>query len=527
MPRNDIDRVARSRNGGRRPLGSAVHTAGRTARRGADAARSRLSIILGGPTRTRIVAVLAGVLALSSADAATVGASAIELRQHLHIDNTDIGLLVAVSSLVGAIAAVPFGVLADRVRRTWTLSATVVLWGVTMLWSATAGSFGKLLLARLALGLVTAAAGPIVASLVGDYFPSRERGRIYSFILTGELVGAGAGFAITGDIAALSWRAAFVILAIPAFVLAYLVFRLPEPERGGQGALFLDPEHRPSTPDVAEPEPAPGGVTDAQRVAIEQHIAPDPRLLREGSAGPMGFIAAVRYVLHVRTNVALIISGACAYYFLAGVQTFGVEFVHAQYGVNQVLANLLMLVIGGGAVTGVLVSGPLSDRWLGNGHLNARIQVGAFAAAATVVLFIPALLTHSSLTALPYLVVAGAALSAQNPPIDAARLDIMPAALWGRAEGVRTFIRTGAQALAPLLFGAVSDLLSGSHPYSGLRWTFVIMLLPLGASVVFLFRAMRTYPTDVMSAGVVSQATDASRPPSTAEPNPETTDPSA
>src|SRR5580698_9194002 len=174
------------------------------------------------------------------ADLATVGASAIELRQHLHIDNTDIGLLVAVSSLVGAVAALPFGVLADRVRRTWTLGITISLWGIAMLWSATASSFGKLLLARLALGIVTASAGPIVASLVGDYFPGRERGRIYSFILTGELIGAGIGFAVTGDLAALSWRLAFGILAIPAFVLAYVLVHLPEPPRGGQGVLIAD-----------------------------------------------------------------------------------------------------------------------------------------------------------------------------------------------------------------------------------------------------------------------------------------------
>ncbi len=473
--------------------------------RSANAARSWLTVVLGGSTRTQVVAVLAGVLALSSADTATVGASAIQLRQHLHIDNTDIGLLVAVSSLVGAVAALPFGILADRVRRTWTLSTAIVLWGVAMLWSATAGSFGKLLLARLALGVVTAAAGPIVASLVGDYFPGRERGRIYSVILTGELVGAGAGFAVTGDIAALSWRAAFVILAIPAFVLAYLVFHLPEPVRGGQGALLADRGYGGSTPDAAVPAPAPSGVTDAQRLAMERHIAPDPRLVREGSGGRMGFISAARYVLHVRTNVALIISGALGYYFLAGVQTFGVEFVHEQYHVNQVLANFLMLAVGGGAAAGVLIAGPLGDKLLGNGHLKGRIQVAAFASVTTIVLFIPALVTRSSITALPYIVVAAAALSAQNPPIDAARLDIVPASLWGRAEGIRTFIRTGAQALAPLLFGAVSDLLSGSHPYSGLRWTFVIMLVPLSASAFFLFRAMRTYPTDVVTAGLVSQ----------------------
>ena len=110
-------------------------------------------------------------------------------------------------------------------------------------------------------------------------------------------------------------------------------------------------------------------------------------------------------------------------------------------------------------------------------------------------------------------------LSAQNPPIDAARLDIMPPALWGRAEGIRTFVRSGAQALAPLLFGAVSDLLSRGHPISGLRWTFVIMLVPLGASALFLFRAMRTYPTDVATAGVVSRMSVVGTSPSGAHPD--------
>src|ERR1700728_264207 len=508
MPQKDGRRVG---SRWRRLLARAVRIPGSTASLAASSARTRLTTALGGATRAEVVTVLACVLALSSADAATVGASAIELRQHLHIDNTDIGLLVAVSSLIGAVAALPFGILADRARRTWTLSIAIVLWGVAMLWSATAGSFGELLLARLALGLVTGAAGPIVASLVGDYFPGRERGRIYSFILTGELIGAGVGFAVTGDIAALSWRAAFVILAIPAFFLAYLVFQLPEPVRGGQGALLPDPEYRSSIVAI-EPEPAPGGITEVQRLAFERHIAPDPRLGREGSNERMGFISAARYVLHVRTNVALIISGALGYYFLAGVQTFGVEFVHAQYHVNQVLANLLMLVVGGGAVAGVMIAGPLGDRRLARGHLNGRIQVAAYAAVLMVGLFIPALVTHSAFSALPYLIVAGAALSAQNPPINAARLDIVPAPLWGRAEGIRTFVRTGAQALAPLLFGAISDLLSGSHPYSGLRWTFLIMLVPLSASALFLFRAMRTNPTDVATAGVVTQAPRVGRP---------------
>ena len=482
-------------------------------RRVGRTARGRLVTAVGGPARTRVVVLLACVLALASADTATVGASAVDLRRSLGISNTDIGLLVSVTSLVAAVFSLPFGVLADRARRTWILGFALVTWGVGMLWSAAAGSFGDLLFARVFLGAVTAAAGPVVASLTGDWFPASERGRIYGYILAGELLGAGAGFAFTGDIAALSWRAAFVILALPAFVLAWLIIRLPEPARGGSGV----PANAHAAPPPAAPQPSPGAPREAaappsqgaqqdgvRRLAAEKGVKPNPELTARGSA-PMTIVGAIRYVLAVRTNVVLIISGAFGYYFLAGVQTFGSEFVAGQYHIGQVVANLLLLVIGAGAVVGVLAGGPASDMLLRRGHLSARVTTAAVAASIATVAFIPALITHSALAALPYVVIAAAGLTAQNPPIDAARLDIMPPWLWGRAEGVRTFLRTAAQALAPLLFGAVSDSIFGGGT-SGLRWTFVVMLLPLAAAAAFLYRARRLYPVDVATASAATSA---------------------
>jgi MFS family permease len=444
--------------------------------------------------------VLACVLALSSADTATVGASATQLRQALHISNTDIGLLVAVNAVVAAVASIPFGLLADRVRRTRLLGLAIIVWGLAMVWSATAPDFDRLLLARLFLGIVTAVAGPVVASLIGDYFDSGERGRIYGYVLTGELLGAGLGFAVTGDIASLSWRAAFVILAIPAFFLARYVFALPEPVRGGS---------HPLTPHGAAPVvptvERPAGITDAQRLAIERGVRPDPDLVVGQAHHSMGLIQSTKYLLRIRTNRTLIIASAFGYFYLAGLQTFAVEFVKPQYGIDQALANLLLLVLGAGAVVGVLVSGRFSDRLLARGVLNARIQVTTGAAALTALLFLPALLTRHVGMALPYLVVAAMMLSAQNPPVDAARLDIVPAFLWGRAEGLRTALRTAAQALAPLLFGALSDYVFGGGR-SGLQWTFLIMLLPLGANAIFLGRAIRTYPRDVATAAAAERA---------------------
>ena len=484
---------------GRRAVGVAAAAAGRLGRAGGRA----LTTALGGRERTRVILLLAAVLALASADTATVGASAIQLRHDLGINNTDVGLLVTVTSLVAAAASLPFGVLADRVTRTRVLGGAIVLWGAAMIWSATAPTFGQLLVARLFLGAVTAAAGPIVASLVGDWFAASERGRIYSYILSGEFIGAAIGFSVTGGIATLSWRAAFVILALPAFVLAWLIFKLPEPARGGTSPLLSGDVEQPPETDPADEEGEQ--TTDAQRIARDRGLEPDPQLVLTQDPRQMGLLAATRYVLSIKTNVAIILASAGGYYFLSGVQTFGVEFVTKQYGIAQALSTLVLLVIGAAGVLGVLAGGALGDFLLHRGYLNGRILVSAIAATVAVVLFVPAVFTRSPLTALPYISLAAFALSAQNPPIDAARLDIVHPLLWGRAEAIRTFLRTLAQAFAPLLFGAVSDYVFGGGR-SGLQWTFAIMLLPLAASAYFLFRALRTYPRDVATAAASARA---------------------
>ena len=462
----------------------------------AGAFARRLTVALGGEERTRVIVILAAILGLSGADAATVGASASELRHSLHISNTDIGLLVAVSSLVGALATLPFGVLADRVTRTRVLGGTIVLWGAAMLWSATATNFTELLWTRLFLGAVTASAGPMVASLVGDWFGSWERGRIYGVILAGEYLGAGVGFAVTGNISALSWRAAFVILALPAFALAAVVWQLREPERGGKGVLASD--HGP--PPEATEEDAGPQETDAQRLARERGLDVDPELVVDPRrARRMSLIDATRYVLRVRTNVVLIAASACGYYFLAGLQTFVLEFSKDQYGISQALASTLLLVVGAGALAGVLFGGAVGDWLLKRGHLNSRVLTPAAAAVLTTILFVPAIFTRDAVTAVPYLTAAAFFLGAQNPPLDAARLDIMPPLLWGRAEAVRTLLRSLAVALAPVLFGAVSDHVFGGGR-TGLQWTFAVMILPLGASAWLLFKGLRTYPADVAAA---------------------------
>jgi MFS family permease len=479
---------------------------------------------VGGPARARVITLFGAVLALQGADSATVGAVAPQLESSLHIGNTKIGLLTAVSLLVGAIFTIPVGLLVDRIKRIPMLSISIVLWSVASLLSAFAGSYSSLLLTRLLLGAVTATAGPAIASLTGDYFPARERGRVYAYILGGEIAGTAAGFIISGSLASVvDWRAAFFLLALPGFFLARELYRtVPEPLRGGQSRL------EPGVVDLKEAVAAaaagPAGATpesaddELAREAVLAHgIEPDPDLVLTKDPNTMTLMEAVRYILRVPTNVHMIISSSLGYFYFSGLSTFALLFVRGHYHASQATAELVLALLVAGAMVGTLVSGRVTDALLRRGVIDVRVWVPALCYLAAAALLIPGLVaTH--LTPAVWFDVAGAALlSAANPPLDAARLDIMPAGLWGRAESTRTVLRSLAQALAPLVFGGLADGIAGIAPEQAPIGTHPGVVSPgtarglgtLVAAGIFLLRARSTYPRDVATAAASQQGATA------------------
>lgn len=109
------------------------------------------------------------------------------------------------------------------------------------------------------------------------------------------------------------------------------------------------------------------------------------------------------------------------------------------------------------------------------------------------------------------LTVGAALLAAAIPPIDAARLDIIHPALWGRGEAGRIALRSLLEGAAPLLFGEVSVWLGGGQ--TGLEWTFLLMLLPLLAASAFAIPARRTYPPDIATVAASVETTSQKRSP--------------
>jgi MFS family permease len=483
----------------------------------------------GGPARARVIVLFACVLALNGADTSTVGAVAPQLQSSLHITVTQIGLLSSVSLVVGAIFTIPVGLLVDRTRRMPLLALSIMLWSVASLFSAFAGSYGSLLLTRLLLGAVAASAGPAIASLTGDYFPAAERGRIWAYILAGEVAGTAVGFIISGSVASLiDWRAAFVVLAIPGFFLARELWRtVPEPIRGGQN--YLQPGDLDLAAAAARARAGQAGATagDEDRAAAEQAEAaqaaarragavPNPALVLNEDPQRMPLLKSVRYILSVPSNLWLIIGSSLGYFYFAGLTTFALLFVKGHYNANQATAELVLALLVVGSIIGTIAGGRVTDIMLRRGALEARVWVPGACYIAAALLLIPAFLEKTVGSALWFVIFGAAFLAAANPPIQAARLDIMPSGLWGRAESTRTLIRSLIQALAPLVFGGLVQLFTGffpkqapigtrplppaTHEANGFEITFLILLVTLVAAGILLIHARRSYPSDVATA---------------------------
>ena len=484
-----------------------------------------LEALAGGPARLKVIVLLACVLSLDAADKAAVGAVAAPMEAALHVGNLQIGWLVTAATAVAAVMTLPFGALVDRVRRVRLLVIALVVWSATMVVSGLAVSYPMLLLSRLALGVVASAASPAVTSLTGDFFRPGERGRIFGYVLAGELLGVAFGFLVCGNVAAWwSWRAAFFVLAGLGFVLALVLWRgLPEPARGGQSRIPVGARRMPREGEAATDEVAQRG--SLRRVIRWRGVRPRHALMTMNPA-TVSLWRAVRYVLAVPTSRTLIVASALGYFYFTGLRTFAIVFMRGRFELSQSVASSLAVLIGLGAVAGVLLAGRLGDRLIDRGRLSGRVWVAAGAYLLATAAFLPGLLIGSLWLAGPFFFLAAAGIGGANPAVDAARLDVMPSALWGRAEGVRATFRFALEAAAPPLFGYVSSRLADHAGTggpaagaamgdaatrvgaAGLDHTFLLMLVPLAAAgVLLLVRTTRTYARDVASALAAEQRT--------------------
>jgi MFS family permease len=409
------------------------------------------------PSRLGPAIVIVCIVGLARADGAAVGVVAPALRHQLHFTVAEIGLLASLASVTGALSALPLGGLVDRGHRTTTVAIALAAWSLALGAAGLASGFAFFAVARLVSGGIAAIARPAAVSLAGDTYHPSKRGYALAALDAGQEAGIAVAYLLGAlAVAILDWRWLFGWLAIGGLALAVIAARVSEPV----------PERPPG--------PSLWGVFWA--------------------------------LLRIRTNLVVLISDSLGNFFFSGVTSFAVLFFTERFALSTSLVDALAPGLLVGVIVGVLTGGRLGDKLtrLAGGEAQGggrrRLQVASACQLVAVVVFAVGLLSRSIFVAGTLLFLGALVLGGSYPCLDAVRVDIVPASMWGRAEAARGLLVLASGALGPATFGLVAEHIAHQAHGLGLRDAFLVMLCPLAVGALVLLTAVRQYPTDARAA---------------------------
>ncbi len=181
--------------------------------------------------------VLFAINLLNFYDRNAPGALVEPIRREFHLNDTQLGVMTTLFTVLYAIVGVPLGRLADARSRKKLLAMGMVVWSFLTAGAALVASFPMLVVTRLGVGVGEAVCAPAGTSWIGDLFPPAKRSRALAFFMLAVPMGAGLSFMVSGPVAqAFGWRAALVLAAAPAVILTPALLALREPARGASEA---------------------------------------------------------------------------------------------------------------------------------------------------------------------------------------------------------------------------------------------------------------------------------------------------
>ncbi|MEO7413911.1 MAG: MFS transporter, partial [Opitutaceae bacterium] len=179
--------------------------------------------------------VLTGLNLLDYLDRQLLAAVLPPLQKELGLNDEQAGT-IATAFMLGYFLTSPiFGYLGDRLPRRWLIAAGVFVWSLGTLLSGHANAYVMLIFFRVLVGFGEASFGTISPGWIADLFPPGRRNIMISWFYVAIPVGSALGYILGGWIAAHhGWRAAFIFAGYPGLLLAFVLFLLREPKRGGQ-----------------------------------------------------------------------------------------------------------------------------------------------------------------------------------------------------------------------------------------------------------------------------------------------------
>jgi benzoate transport len=332
---------------------------------------STSSVGEGGSAARWVVALCWVAVALDGFDLVVLGAVTPALLEYQAWGLTapQIGVITSYGLVGMMIGALSIGTLADVIGRKACILISVVSFSVFTAALAFAPSPEVFGLFRFLAGLGLGGLIPTAATMVSEYARMRRGSSSITFMMTGYHVGGVLTALLAIPILpALGWRAMFVIGAVPALVLAPLMLRnLPE------SPSFL----------VAK-----GRRNEAEELAARYGIALEPEEIQEvqseervSEGGRFGAVKTLFSGGYVLATLAFWVASFMGLLLVYGLNQWLPTIMRdAGYALGAALAFLLVLNVG--AVIGLLVAGPLADRY------GSKVTCAGWFAFAAVFLFL-------------------------------------------------------------------------------------------------------------------------------------------
>ena len=275
-------------------------------------------------------------------DRVAFAALAPEIREAFDLTDEGISTLRAVAGVLTLFAALPMGILADRVKRVRTSIVAGILWGVAAVLTGVVPGIFLLYVVRFGSGLGRITNEVVHPSLLADYYPASAHPRVFGAHRMANAIAPVAGI-VAGYIgSSLGWEAAFFILAAPTVVALLFALRLREPHRGESIDADLA---------AAEAEQAPTKFAEARR---QLFAVPTLKRLWLGS-----FLFGIA-TLQLDTMISL--------------------FFERVWDYDSVGRGYVQFVLGAGIVAGLLVGARWADKLVtegGVGKLPVAVGLGA------------------------------------------------------------------------------------------------------------------------------------------------------
>lgn len=246
-----------------------------------------------------------------------------------------------IGMLVGAAVT---GVVSDRLGRKYPLIISILIYAGFSLFAAFAWNYPVLVAARACQGIGLGAEIAVVLPYITEFVPSRHRAPLLTTATAVWFVGLPVAAALGAAIVpALSWRAMFVIGAIPILVSIVMLAGLPESVR------YLLRRGRNSDAKA---------VVDALASVTEVPAAPAVRPAGREPAGSVGKLLSGRYLKY---TLALWVMELCGGAFLYGLSSW-LPTVLEKRGASLLHSFTYTAVITAVGVVGSILAGQLINR---------------------------------------------------------------------------------------------------------------------------------------------------------------------